>query len=104
VARKLAGVGDDCAAKVMAVAAQNANTRQAVFTELSLSIESPLAASRHAEANVNGASKLRDYRAAELGRQGETSFAPQRAIVIPTAASHSRRDWEAEWRDLLFLQ
>jgi hypothetical protein len=24
-------------------------------------------------------------------------------IVIPTGASHSRREWEAEWRDLLFL-
>src|SRR5579872_7368739 len=23
-------------------------------------------------------------------------------IVIPTGASHSRREWEAEWRDLLF--
>ncbi len=24
-------------------------------------------------------------------------------FVIPTGASHSRRDWDAEWRDLLFL-
>src|SRR5208282_6813038 len=28
---------------------------------------------------------------------------PLHNFVIPTGASHSRRDWDAEWRDLLFL-
>jgi len=33
---------------------------------------------------------------------GKPCHPPQR-LVIPTGASHSRREWEAEWRDLLFL-
>jgi mono/diheme cytochrome c family protein len=28
---------------------------------------------------------------------------PTETTVIPTGASHSRRDWDAEWRDLLLL-
>jgi hypothetical protein len=24
-------------------------------------------------------------------------------VVIPTGASHSRREWEAQWRDLVFV-
>src|ERR1700726_3216153 len=31
------------------------------------------------------------------------TFIPTETIVIPTGACHSRREWQAEWKDLLLL-
>lgn len=37
------------------------------------------------------------------GRLARLIAAVSHWSVIPTGAFHSRREWEAEWRDLLFL-